>query len=563
MNISTIYGAFKMYLTTTHAVAFYGLHTEKNGFIKHDRTFNERTDLSGHVDADIASKVVTSLDSFGVDGVKVDRIEYGPVITRVNLVLPQGTRIKTVESLAEDIAMQLKVPSVSFTQVPVKGVLALDIPSEHRKTVRFGNVHTDDHTDMDLPLELGVSVTGAARAIDLAKSPHLLIAGQTGSGKSVCVNALICSLLRNVSLADFDLLLVDPKGVELNEYKKLPNCINGKILVSPEDSLQGLRWLCKEMDRRYDLLTQSNCRNISKYNEWVRGQPIGIGCAEKMRYVVCVVDEFADLMMTAGVELTSIVQRLAQKSRAVGIHLVLATQRPSTKVVTGDLKANLPCRIAFKVSSAVDSVTILGHGGAERLLGKGDMILSSDRGEERLHGVYLTDDEIRLLARIAYLSTVSSILRTVDFADGTWSNTLGVPSWALETMSESGVRTLASDSPEWLRTLVETNRQVWGGGIDPDKFNLGVLVCRMAKHFMKIERLRSIAEPLIDPICGKIYVRDGIGWDKMLFDSVMDILLRLKTSTVYGLGFSKDNVCNAQQHKLPYNTDLEYLRHVA
>lgn len=562
MDNNSFKSVFYIDMTPTHSVAFYGLHSEKTPYIKRGPIFNTTTDLSGHADSDIGATAVSAIASFGIGGVKVRNIECGPVVTRINLELPYGTRIKAVESLADDIAMQLKVKSVAFTQVPENGVLALDIPSTDRKVVRLGNVHTANIDGMALPLELGVNVTGEARAIDLARSPHLLIAGQTGSGKSVCVNSIICSLLRNVSMADFDLMLVDPKGVELNDYAKMPNCINGKVLVTPDESLSALRWLCVEMDRRYQLLTKYNCRNISTYNEWVGAQPVGVDCAEKMRYVVCVVDEFADLMMTAGTELTEIVQRLAQKSRAVGIHLVLATQRPSTKVVTGDLKANLPSRIAFKVSSAVDSVTIIGHGGAEHLLGKGDMIISTDSGEERLHGVYITDEEIRYFTRIVYSSTVSSILRTVDYATGEWSNTLGTPSWVLETMSECGHRSLAANAPTWLKTLVDVNRKVWNNADVGSDFCLGLLACRMAKYYMDVESIRLYAEQMLAPSVSEVKLHVGSGWSRF-FDIVMNIARRLSTQTIFGLGFIVDNVHAAQRHTIPYNEEANFLTDVA
>jgi hypothetical protein len=370
--------------------------------------------------------------------------------------------------------MQLHVASVSFTPVTEKGWLALDIPAETRKIVLPGNIHTANTEGMALPLDLGVTVTGAPKAIDLAKAPHLLIAGQTGSGKSVCINSLICSLLSNVPLTDFQMMLVDPKGVELNSYQYVPNVINHKVLVSPTESLEGLRWLCEEMERRYGVLTATGNRNIKAYNEWIKKQPVGINCKEKMRYVVCVVDEFADLMMTSGAELTSIVQRLAQKSRAVGIHLVLATQRPSVKVVTGDLKANLPCRIAFKVSSATDSTTILGHGGAEHLLGMGDMILSNNDNDERLHGVYMDDKYIDTMTQFHFDNTLNTLLETYNFATGEriircgYTDGQEIPAWLFETMKECRNRSLDTNAPTWLASLVTVNKAIWDGDWDKD-----------------------------------------------------------------------------------------------
>lgn len=559
MNNGTFHNVFGLDLTATHSMAFYGIDTDRIAVIKKSKQFNETTDLSGSADEDLGDRVISAISSFGVTGLQVQSIECGPVVTRVNLKLPRGVRIKTVEALADDIAMQLHVKCASFTSVSENGVLALDIPAKERKIVRLGNVHSADTEGMALPLELGVTVNGVARAIDLAKAPHLLIAGQTGSGKSVCINSLLCSLLRNVSLNDFELMLVDPKGVELNDYQKMPNCINGKILVEPNESLDGLRWLVTEMERRYAVLTKYGHRNIKSYNEWVKTQPIGVDCVEKMRYVVCVVDEFADLMMTAGAEPTTIVQRLAQKSRAVGIHLVLATQRPSVKVVTGDLKANLPCRIAFKVSSATDSVTILGHGGAENLLGMGDMILSNNDADERLHGVYINDEEIRLFTRVVFSNTINSVSTYHDYVNGTTTNSLNVPNWLMETMSECGHRELASDSPSWLRSLVEINRKVWDRTDVGHKFNLGLLVARMAKYYKDVEALRSSVAPIVHDTAAAHSATFLANVESI----AVETLIRLKPSTVYGFGFNKDNWTAAQTRSIPVVDQLAYLKDIA
>ena len=387
-------------------------------------------DLSNSVPVDFGATVIKAMAGFGqqFNNVKVDSIECGPVIVRVNLSLPTGMFEETIIRLGNNLARALRVSRIDYTSNPKRGVLSLDIPIEDiangsRKTVLPGNLSTIDHKGMALPIDLGVDVQGHGKAIDLAKTPHLLIAGQTGSGKSVCINSIIASLCRNVPLSDFDMMLVDPKGVELGGYAQIPNVINHKVLVTPEESMEALRWLVNEMEARYAILVKAGKRNIGAYNEWVPAQPFKSSNIKdenfyQMRYIVCIIDEFADLMMTSGAELTALVQRLAQKSRAVGIHLVLATQRPSVKVVTGDLKANLPCRIAFKVSSATDSMTILGAGGAEKLLGKGDMILTTDTGSERLHGVYYSDSDIDSIVDTIDRTTIESMTRNVDFVTG-------------------------------------------------------------------------------------------------------------------------------------------------
>ena len=409
-----------------------------------DTCYDESSDLSNSAPDGIANRLIQVLNSFGIRGASVVGIECGPVLVRMNVVLPTGVKISSVESLSDDIAMGLRVSKVSCTPVPERGVLAIDIPATVRKTVLPGNLKNTDTVGMTLPIELGVTVDGRGKAIDLAKAPHLLIAGMTGSGKSVCINSIVASLIKNVDMRDFEMLLIDPKGVELGMYAFLPNCVNNKVLVNSEESMAGLRWLVDEMERRYALLAQYGSRNIKAYNEKVATMSLCENAAPKMRYVVCVVDEFADLMMTSGAELTQLVQRLAQKSRAVGIHLVLATQRPSVKVITGDLKANLPYRIAFKVSSAVDSTTILGRGGAERLLGLGDMILSANDNQERVHGVFYSDKTIDEILHYVWMNTFVFFNKKVDFATGAVTTDGELP-FSVDLFNEiGGGRPLAS-----------------------------------------------------------------------------------------------------------------------
>lgn len=514
MRINTLQKFLNAPLSLTHRVTFHNIDV-RNPVIKDGSIFNKKSDLVGNVSEDFGDSVVKAISSFGVNGVTVDSIECGPVITRVNLKLPRGIRIKSVSDLANDLAMQLRVASVSFTQNPQNGVLSLDVPAEERKVVLPGNIADVDVSKMALPLDLGVTVTGTARSIDLAKTPHLLIAGQTGSGKSVCINSIIMSLLRHVSMNDFDMMLIDPKGVELGMYATLPNVINKKVLVSSEESMVGLRWLVDEMERRYAHLSKSGHRNIGAYNEWVKTQSVGPDCAEQMRYIVCVVDEFADLMMTSGPELTQLVQLLAQKSRAVGIHIILATQRPSVKVVTGDLKANLPTRIAFKVSSATDSSTILGHGGAEHLLGMGDMILHTDAGEERLHGVYFDDATINSMFYATKFAIADLVDRTVDYATGAESYADSVPSWLMETIRRCDTRQLSANTPSWVAQLVRFHKAVWttgetvSGVVTSSDKTLGVFVQLMLYVMQDVEAVRKEIEPKInnaDPRC--INVRD-------------------------------------------------------
>lgn len=421
------------------AMSLHHLHSREN--LTATR-YSDTSDLSNSAPDGIENRLVNVLDSFGIRRANVVGVECGPVLVRLKVVLPTGVKISTVESLSDDIAMGLRVTKVSCTKIPEEGVLAIDVPATVRKTVLPGNLSNTDISGMTLPIELGVSVEGKGKAIDLAKAPHLLIAGMTGSGKSVCINSIVASLIKNVDMRDFEMLLIDPKGVELGMYSFLPNCVNNKVLVNPEESMSGLRWLVDEMENRYALLAKYNSRNIKAYNDKIATMPLTNTADPKMRYIVCVVDEFADLMMTSGTELTQLVQRLAQKSRAVGIHLVLATQRPSVKVITGDLKANLPYRIAFKVSSAIDSSTILGHGGAERLLGLGDMILSANDVEERIHGVFFSDTTIDAILRYVWMNTFVFFSKRVDFVTGNVS-TYGKLPFSVDIFNEiRGGRTL-------------------------------------------------------------------------------------------------------------------------
>ena len=426
MNQAEIKNRFGVELSWNAKIQFSLNHLSSRANLA-KRCYNETSDLSNSVPDGLANRLIQVLNSFKIHGANVIGVECGPVLLRMKVVLPTGVKVASVESLSDDIAMGLRVSKVSCTKLPEQGVLAIDVPTTVRKTVLPGNLKNTDITGMTLPIELGVTVDGRGKAIDLTKAPHLLIAGMTGSGKSVCINSIVASLIKNVDMRDFEMLLIDPKGVELGMYAFLPNCVNNKVLVTSEESMAGLRWLVDEMERRYALLAKYNARNIKAYNDKIASVPLTNTADPKMRFVVCVVDEFADLMMTSGTELTQLVQRLAQKSRAVGIHLILATQRPSVKVITGDLKANLPYRIAFKVSSAVDSSTIIGHGGAERLLGLGDMLLSANDVEERVHGVFFSDNAIDDILRYVWMNTFVFFKKTVDFATGTEKTDGGLP----------------------------------------------------------------------------------------------------------------------------------------
>lgn len=370
-----------------------------------------RTEFSTGTDSRSA-RVERVLNGMGVE-CKAVGSSIGPVISRIYVALPMNVSIKQVESVSRDLAMKLGVASVNvvsdisfkfsnpYDEESSAGCVAIEIPNENRQVVPFGNTLDGIDPEMALPITLGVDTMGKPVCIDLAKAPHMLVAGQTGSGKSVCINTIIMSLLLNGSLASTKFLLIDPKQVELAPYSSLPNLVGGKVISEPLKAVAAIGWLVRLMEARYTAMVHLSeiaskpIRNIKEYNaEIATGSLDIVSHPVAMDYVVAIVDEFADLMMTATSELTDYLMRIAQKARAVGIHLILATQRPSTKVITGDLKANIPTRISFKVASQTDSMTIIGHAGAEKLLGMGDMLVQSDKGETRVHGCFLPEREI-------------------------------------------------------------------------------------------------------------------------------------------------------------------------
>jgi len=279
--------------------------------------------------------------------------------------------------------------------IPGKHAVGIEIPNKRRAIVPFAQVIQDDEfgeDEYEIPLAIGKDIPGDPQIIDLTGTPHLLIAGATGSGKSVCVNSIICSILYRRSPAEVKLMLIDPKIVELKFYNDIPHLLT-PVITDPKRAFQALQYCIYEMERRYSLLDTLGVRDIRSYNAKIKKQRIA---TEPLPYIVVIVDEFADLMATSGKELESTVARLASMSRAVGIHLVLATQRPSTDVITGLIKANIPSRVAFMVASKVDSRIIIDAVGAEKLLGKGDMLFSSawDPFPYRVQGAFLSEGEV-------------------------------------------------------------------------------------------------------------------------------------------------------------------------
>ena len=344
----------------------------------------------------MARMLEMKLLDYRVEG-RVVAVQPGPVVTQFEFEPAPGTKVSRIVALQDDLARAMSAVSVRVAgNIPGKSVIGIEIPNEQRQTVYMHEVlASSEFADKRkrLPLALGVDIAGAPVVADLTRMPHLLIAGTTGSGKSVAVNGMICSMLMTHAPSDLRLILVDPKMLELSMYDDIPHLL-APVVTDPHKAARALAWAVFEMERRYRLMSEARVRNIDGYNKAV-GKQTGDGAAERLPYVVIVIDELADLMMVAGKEVEQSICRLAQKARAAGIHLILATQRPSVDVITGLIKANLPSRMAFQVSSRVDSRTILDQMGAEQLLGQGDaLFLAGGRDLRRVHGAFVSDAEV-------------------------------------------------------------------------------------------------------------------------------------------------------------------------
>lgn len=356
---------------------------------------------------EIGRKLEEKLENFKVKG-KVVGCETGPVITRFEVEPGPGVKVSQFSALQDDLAMALKATSIRIlTPIPGKGAVGIEIPNRKIQTI-FGRDIFESEAFKPSPekimMALGKDISGEPFSMDLAKAPHLMIAGQTGSGKSVCINALMASMLFSKTPDELRMILVDPKAVELKMYENIPHLL-APVITKPEVAIQALQWLCYEMDRRTEVLAKAKVRNLLGFNEKFEAGELPEDVPEedrshRMAFIVVIIDEMADLMMVAGKEIEKNVSRLAAKARAVGIHLVLATQRPSVKVITGNIKANLPTRISFKVASQVDARTVMDHAGAEKLLGRGDMLFKAVNAPDpiRVHGAFLSDEEAEKLA---------------------------------------------------------------------------------------------------------------------------------------------------------------------
>jgi S-DNA-T family DNA segregation ATPase FtsK/SpoIIIE len=365
--------------------------------------------------------VELKLKDFGVD-VEVVAVQPGPVVTRFEMRPAPGVKVSQITSLAKDLARSLSAISVRVVEViPGKSVMGLEIPNEKREIVTLGEIiksKSYDEVHSPLALALGKDIGGAPVTADLAKMPHLLVAGTTGSGKSVAINAMILSLLYKSTAEHVRLIMIDPKMLELSVYEGIPHLL-APVVTDMKHAANALRWCVAEMERRYQLMAALGVRNIAGFNRKVKDandagkpilDPVMIAAAANdptidqkliptltpLPYIVVIIDELADMMMIVGKKVEELIARLAQKARASGIHLVLATQRPSVDVITGLIKANIPTRIAFQVSARVDSRTILDQMGAESLLGHGDMLYlpAGTSLPTRVHGAFVSDAEV-------------------------------------------------------------------------------------------------------------------------------------------------------------------------
>ena len=375
---------------------------------------------------DMNAKVLEGvLSDYSING-DIESVRYGPVVTRYDLQPAPGLRSQRVISLADDIARSMSVEAVRVAMVPGQNVIGIELPNKSRETVILRNIleHQEfQNTNFSLPVCIGKNIAGHPIVGDLARMPHLLVAGTTGSGKSVGINAMILSLLYKHTPETCRLIMIDPKMLELSVYDGIPHLLT-PVVTDPKKAIIALKWAVREMETRYMLMSKLGVRNIDTYNERLiearkkgeilskniqvgfdpeTGQPIFEDqqiSLTPLPFIVIIIDEVADLMLVAGKDIEATVQRLAQMARAAGIHVVMATQRPSVDVITGTIKANFPTRISFQVTSKIDSRTILGEQGAEQLLGRGDMLYMAGGGKvTRVHGPFVEDGEVEKVTK--------------------------------------------------------------------------------------------------------------------------------------------------------------------
>ena len=378
------------------------LDNDKSGNQKKRNQSNieERSDLLEKVFADFNIQI------------SVVNVKLGPVVTLYEILPAAGIKINTIINLADDISRSMGVGAVRIAQIFGTQYLGVEVPNDQRESVTIKELLSDQNfksTTHKIPICIGKDISGNIEVIDLSKTPHLLVAGTTGSGKSVFINTLLASLLYKFSPSQLRLILIDPKMLELSVYNDIAHLLT-PVVTEPKKAIIALKWVCKEMERRYSMMNEEGTRNLEGYNQ---------KASEKLPYIVVFIDEMADLMMTAGKEVEHYVQRLAQMARACGIHLVMATQRPSVDIITGSIKANFPSRVSFQVASKYDSRTVLGEIGAEQLLGNGDMLMTKNGANLiRYQSAFISDNEVNKLIleikrsqKVDYLDELDEIIK--------------------------------------------------------------------------------------------------------------------------------------------------------
>ena len=387
--------------------------------LEKNKNLSIKKSITKNITADFLEKVLLE---FGVKG-KIKKISNGPVVSLYEFEPAPGVKISKIVSLSDDIARHTSSVSSRVSVIPGKNTVGIEIPNSKRDDVFLSEIIISDafnKKDTKLPIALGKSISGLPITVDLTSMPHLLVAGTTGSGKSVCINSIIMSLLYRHGPNNCKFILIDPKMLELSSYEGIPHLLTS-VITDSKKATSALSWTVKEMESRYRLMSSEGVKNIDGYNEKHK---------LKMPYIIVVVDEMSDLMLVSGKEIEGYVQKLSAMARAAGIHIIMATQRPSVDVITGTIKANFPTRISFQVSSKIDSKTVLGEQGAEQLLGKGDMLFMSSANKIfRIHGPYVSESEIE---------KVNSFLRSQGSPEYIDEITAHHSSQTKETFSDEG-----------------------------------------------------------------------------------------------------------------------------
>ena len=390
-----------------------GYHSPSLDILDNDKSFeHKKKNQSNTIErSELLEKVFAE---FKIE-ISVINIKLGPVVTLYEILPAAGIKVNTIINLAGDISRSMGVGAVRISQIYGTQYLGVEVPNDHRESVTIKELLSDDNfkkTSHKIPICIGKDISGNIEVIDLSKTPHLLVAGTTGSGKSVFINTLLASLLYKFHPSELRLILIDPKMLELSVYNDIAHLLT-PVVTEPKKSIIALKWVCKEMERRYTLMNEEGTRNLEGYNH---------KASDKLPYIIVFIDEMADLMMTAGKEVEHYVQRLAQMARACGIHLVMATQRPSVDIITGSIKANFPSRISFQVASKYDSRTVLGEIGAEQLLGNGDMLMSKNGANlVRYQSAFISDNEVNKLIseikksqKVEYLEELEEVIKNND-----------------------------------------------------------------------------------------------------------------------------------------------------